>query len=84
MSVDEPPSEKSMLDETQQLIIQYDVKEVYYQTKLKELETLVDNLKLELDVMKKHHTEDAGAFLKDVTIKGPSCIYGRDRSWCIW
>ena len=70
MSVDEPPSEKSMLDETQQLKIQYDAKEVYYQTKLKELETLVDDLKLELDVMKKHHTEDAGAFLKDVTIKG--------------
>ena len=34
------------------------------------MEALVDDLKLELDVMKIHHTEDAGAFQKDVTIKG--------------
>ena len=34
------------------------------------MEALVDDLKLELDVTKIHHTEDAGAFQKDVTIKG--------------
>ena len=70
MSIGESPSEQSMLDETQQLKILYDAKEDFYQTRLKELETLVDDLKLELDAMKQQQTEDAGAFLKDVTIKG--------------